>query len=94
LSRYGEAALDHAVERIARAPDQEQRDTLNREVFGIARLVAGGVIPSPLALEALHWAARQMPSYDSRRPWRSAELQKTVQAAFLDGLRHPRRPSA
>jgi hypothetical protein len=92
LSRYGETALDNAVERIVHASDHEQRDTLNREAFGIARLVAGGVIPSPLALEALHWAARQMPSYDSRRPWRAVDLQKTVDTAFLAGLQRPWQP--
>jgi putative DNA primase/helicase len=94
LSTYGEKALDNAIDHIVHALAGEQRDTLNREVYGIARLVAGGVIPSPLALDALHWAARQMQNHNPRRPWRSAELQKAVQAAFLDGLRHPRRPSA
>jgi hypothetical protein len=92
LTRYGEVALDKAVDRIRRAPDSEQRDTLNREVFAIAGLVAGGVIPAALAREALHWAARQMPSYDPRRPWRPVELKKLVDVAFLDGLQHPRRP--
>jgi len=92
LSRYGEGALDNAVDRIVAAPGGEQRQTLNREVFAIAGLVAGGSIGSALALEALHWAARQMPSFDPARPWRSHELKKIIDAAFLDGLTHPRRP--
>jgi putative DNA primase/helicase len=90
LPRYGEVALDNAVNRMIAAPAGAQRDTLNREVFAIAGLVAGGVIPSPLALEALQWAARRMTSHDSHRPWR--ETDKLVNAAFLDGLRHPRQP--
>jgi hypothetical protein len=94
ISRYAETALDRAVDNIIRAPDGQQHDTLNREVFAIAGLVAGGAIPSPLALEALHWAARRMPTLEPRRPWRPTELQKQVQAAFLDGLTHPRRPPA
>jgi hypothetical protein len=92
ISRYAETALDRAVENIIKAPGGRQRDTLNREVFAIAGLVAGGVMPSALALEALQWAARHMVSYDSRRPWRNPD--KLVNAAFLDGLRHPRRPKA
>ena len=93
LSRYGEAALDDAVARITAAPAGQQRDTLNREVFAIGGLVAGGVIGAPSPLDALKWAARQMPSRDPRRPWRADELQKAVHAAFLDGLAHPRRPN-
>jgi bifunctional DNA primase/polymerase-like protein len=92
LSRYGEAALDAAVKAISTAPVGKQRETLNSEAYGIAGLVAGGVIPSPLALEALHWAARRMVTYDSRRPWRVPDLEKIVHAAFIEGLRHPRQP--
>ena len=88
ISRYAETALDRAVNAIAKAPNGAQRDTLNREVYGIASLVAGGVLPSPLALDALHWAARQMPTYS--RPW--GNVGKLVNAAFLDGMHHPRRP--
>jgi hypothetical protein len=93
LSRYGEAALDGAVKAIAAAPDGEQRGTLNREVYAIAGLVAGNVIPSALALEALNWAAAQMRSYDPRRPWRPSELDRAVRDAFMAGLAHPRHPA-
>jgi hypothetical protein len=92
LSRYGELALDSAVKAISTAPAGKQRETLNRECFGIGELVAGAVIPSPLALEALNWAARRMVIYDSRRPWRGGDLAKIVHAAFIDGLQHPRQP--
>jgi putative DNA primase/helicase len=90
ISRYAEAALDRAVGAIIKAPNGQQRDTLNAQVYGIAQLVAGGVIPSPLALDALRWAALQMPVYDPRRPW--LDTDKIVNGAFLDGLHHPRRP--
>jgi putative DNA primase/helicase len=92
LCRYGETALDNAVARITSAPDGQQRETLNREVYGIAQLVAGGLIPSALALESLQWAAQQMRSHDPRRPWRPNDVEKIVHAAFLDGLAHPRQP--
>ena len=92
LSRYAEAALDGAVKAIVSAPAGQQRDTLNREIYGIARLVAGGTMPSGLAIESLQWAGRQLRSYDRRRPWRLAELDKMVRAAFVDGLARPRQP--
>ena len=90
LSRYGEAALDSAVKAIVTAPAGQQHIVLNREAFAIGGLVAGGVIPAALGLEALTWAARQMPSLDANRPWRPRELERQVRDAFLDGQAHPR----
>lgn len=90
LSRYAEVALDRAVEAITKARAGEQHTTLNREAYGVAQLVAGGAVPAGLALEALQWAARRMPSFDARRPWRTPELERQMQAAFLDGLTRPR----
>jgi len=92
LSRFAEAALDAAVKAITSAPDGQQRNTLNREVYSIAGLAGSGVLPTGLAIEALQWAARQLRSYDHRRPWRAAELDKIVRGAFADGLMHPRQP--
>jgi putative DNA primase/helicase len=92
LSRYAEAALDAAVKAITGAPDGQQRDTLNSEIYGIARLVAGGVLPAGLTIESLQWAGRQLRSFDPRRPWRPAELDKIVRGAFADGLVRPRQP--
>ena len=92
LSRFAEAALDAAVKAITSAPDGQQRDTLNREVYSIAGLAGSGVLPTGLAIEALQWAARQLRSYDHRHPWRTAELDKIVRGAFADGLMHPRQP--
>jgi len=90
LSRYGEAALDNAVKRIIEAPSGEQETTLNASAYGIGQLSGGGVIPAGLALDALLWAARRMPSFDSRRPWRPVDLERKVKSAFTDGLREPR----
>jgi hypothetical protein len=92
LDRYAEAALDDAVRAIGTAPDGQQHSTLNREVYSIARIVAGGIMPAGLAIEALMWAARQMRSHDPRRPWRPIELDKMVRTAFTDGLARPRQP--
>jgi putative DNA primase/helicase len=92
LSRYAETALDKAVKAVTSAPEGQQRDTLNREAYSMGGLAAGGCLPAGLALEALLWAARQVRSYDLRRPWRTAELAKIVQSAFADGLVRPRQP--
>jgi hypothetical protein len=94
LSRYAESALDGAVKAIVTAPAGQQHDTLNREVYGIARLVAGGVLPAGLALEALTWGGRQLRSYDAHRPWRQQDVDRAVRDAFADGLARPRQPSA
>ena len=91
LTRYAEASLDNAVAQILNAPAGQQRDTLNREVYSIARLARDGVIPVALAFEALLLAALGMRSYDPHRPWRPIEINKLVRAAFTDGLARARR---
>lgn len=90
LSRYAEAALDNAVSRILKAGPGAQETTLNGEAFGIGQLAGGSVIPPALALDGLLWAARRIPSYDARRPWRPTDLERKVKAAFTDGIREPR----
>jgi hypothetical protein len=93
LSRYGEAAIDGAVDAIVKAPAGQQEATLNRECFSIGQLVGGGVVPAALAEDALKIAAAGMPSYDRRRPWNRRELDRKIQAALFAGMREPRRPA-
>ena len=90
LSHYAEAALDSACRRIIAAPAGEQEATLNAESFAIGTLAGAGAIPADFARRALAWAARQIPDYDPRRRWRAAELERKVERAFTDGMRHPR----
>jgi hypothetical protein len=90
LNPYGKAALERAANAIVKAFNGQQRETLNREAFGIGQLVGGSILPATLALNTLSWAARQMPSYDSRRPWRSHDLNHAINDAFNAGLRQPR----
>jgi hypothetical protein len=92
LSRYAEVALDSAVKRIIEAPAGQQALCLNREAFCIGRLAGAGEISPALALEALRWAASNMPSYEPRRPWRPTEVCRKATDAFCDGLRRPRKP--
>ncbi len=92
LSPYDDTALRNAVSAIINAPAGQQHNTLNREVYSIAQLVAGGSMPAALAIEALLGAAYRLRSFDPRQPWRPAELGKMVRSAFADGLSQPRRP--
>jgi hypothetical protein len=90
LTRYAEVALDGAVKRIFSAGAGIQETTLNTEAYSLGRLAGGNALPATLALEALLCAARAMPSFDHRRPWRATELERKVRTAFTDGLRKPR----
>jgi putative DNA primase/helicase len=94
LSRYGEAALDLAVKAIVSAPAGSQEATLNTQAFGIGQLAGGGEIPVSLALDALGWAAGQMPAHDQFRPWNPKDLLQKIERSVLAGMREPRRASA
>jgi hypothetical protein len=41
-SRYAEAALRNAIARVARAPQGQRNDMLNRETFALIRLARAG----------------------------------------------------
>jgi hypothetical protein len=90
LSPYAEAALDSACRLIRDAADGEQEKTLSRESFSLGTLAGAGAIPEGFARQALLWAARQIISYDSKRPWRPTELEQKVNHAFDAGMRRPR----
>jgi hypothetical protein len=91
INPYGAAAINSAVSYIYTAPQGQQSTTLNREAFGIGTLVGARVLPERIALDALLQAAFAMPTYDRRRPWRRADLERSVKASFDAGIREPRR---
>jgi Bifunctional DNA primase/polymerase, N-terminal len=91
INSYGAAAINGAVRAIYGAPEGQQSTTLNREAFGIGSLVGAGVLPKQVALDALQQAAFAMPTYDRRRPWRRADLGRSVKASFAAGIAEPRR---
>jgi hypothetical protein len=93
LSRYAEAALDDACRKILAAPAGSQEATLNGEAWSIGTLAGAGGIPPDFARRALLYAARQIPSYDPRRLWSPAEIERKVNSAFDAGLRRPREVS-
>jgi len=90
LSPYAAAALDNACRRIVAAPAGEQEATLNGESFAIGTLAGAGAIPTNFARRVLTWAAVQLPSHDRKRPWLQIELERKVERAFNEGVRHPR----
>jgi putative DNA primase/helicase len=87
-TNYGAAALKSAVKRIASAQEGQRNDTLNREAFSIARLVAGGAIEQMRAFDELG-AAATAAGLDE------AEIVATLDSAFNAGELEPRSgPSA
>jgi hypothetical protein len=90
LSPYGEAAVDAACRLIIEAPDGEQEATFNGQAFAIGTLVGAGGLPAGFARRALLWAARQVRSYDARRPWRPVDIEHKIERAFDQGMRQPR----
>lgn len=82
--------LDLTATLSSLAPTGAQRDILNKEAYSIGRLVGAGEMPAHVALDLLTWAAGKVPSADPRRPWRADETRKIIEAAFVDGQRHPR----
>ena len=56
-SRYGRAALQHAAERVARAPSGARNAALNAEAYSVARLVAAGLLDGQEVADTLAAAA-------------------------------------
>jgi putative DNA primase/helicase len=83
-----QTALDQACARIRTAPDGQKHDTLNREVFSVATLVAARLLAEADAYRALEAAVAILIRHsdaDPQRTWRS------FNKAFADGLGAPRR---
>ena len=89
LCEYSAAALRSAAKKILAAPNGAQEVTLNGESYSIGRLAGAGVVPTELALDILLTAARAIPSYDRRRPWRVHEVEMKVRRAFVRGTTKP-----
>jgi len=89
LSRYGEAALSNACDRIVRAHNGSQELTINAEAFSIGRLAGAGAVPAIFALHALQYAAQRCASYDGSRPWDGSQLSEKVRRSFDAGMASP-----
>ena len=88
--RYARVALQRACEAIELAPVGQQNQTLNREAFGIGRLIGAGLMPRGLAIDCLVYSGTMMRNAIGRRPWHEREIQWKVVRAIRDGELHPR----
>ena len=57
--RYALAALRHASDRAASAPQGRRNDTLNAETFSLTRFMADGALAAAEIATAMAYAARQ-----------------------------------
>jgi hypothetical protein len=84
-SRYGLAALEAELLKIRSAPEGRRNETLNRSVFKLAQLVAGGQLElSQLEAEA---TAVALASGLGEK-----EAEDTIASAITAGFRRPRGP--
>lgn len=81
--KYGESAVAKACEAIRSAGPGTRNETLNKEAFSLAQLVAGGALDSGSARRALEGAARAagLPV---------GEIRKTLASAWQAGKKKPR----
>ena len=86
-SRYGLAALDAEVGRVATAPVGQRNDTLVRAAFRCGQLAAGGEL-DPV------YAARQLAVAAQRAGLDQAEIGATIRSGMTAGAQHPRRSAA
>jgi len=84
---YGEAALKRACRTIARSSVGDRGDTLNKEAFSIAQLVAGGVIAEHVAMDRLSAAAKAA-------DLKTDETTRTLASAMAAGKQQPRQAPA
>src|SRR5229473_1282219 len=80
---YALAALTGACEAIGSAHEGERNETLNREAFGIAQLVAGDLLDRVKAEAALESAAEAC-------GLNAPEIRATLRSAFGGGEKNPR----
>lgn len=85
LDAYAQRALDAEVRRVLMAPEGTRNHTLNEAAFNLFQLVAGGVLDSVTAFDALYMAGRGC-GLDER------EIHNTIRSGAEAGSRFPRRP--
>ena len=82
-SRYAAAALRGELDRVLDAPVGQRNHTLNTAAFALGQLVATGLIPDTLAVDALAHAARATGLGQQ-------EAAATIASGLTAGARHPR----
>jgi hypothetical protein len=84
---YGRSALESELEVLLRAQPGERNEALNRSVFRLAQLVAGGQLPA----DRVERSARQAAVMLGLEP---VETAATFRSALVAGRRFPRLPRA
>jgi hypothetical protein len=90
--RYAAAALEGACSATATATVGCQADTLDRQGYGIGRLIAGKVIAGAEGRAALIAAGRRMPNARGKRPWTEEEIAFRIDRAIRQAANNPRVP--
>jgi hypothetical protein len=90
MSPYATAAIAGACRAILDAPDGRQRATLNREGFAMGTLIGAAGAPEEFVRYVLRQVGRQMHNYDPARLWLEDQIDRIVDDAVTDGMRHPR----
>ena len=92
--RYSRAALQRACEAIEAAPPGQQDQTLNREAYGIGRLIGAGLMPRQFAINSLITYGMSMTNQPGRPRWRECEVIEKVERAVRAGEQNPREVAA
>jgi hypothetical protein len=87
---YVQAAVDGELDSIRKATDGSQENTLNKAAFSLGQLVGAGSLDFHTIKDSLTSAGLDMPSYNPRRQWSGAEIEKKVERGLNDGMREPR----
>ncbi len=86
MTPYGRAALDQEAQKVARAPEGERNEQLNRTAFSIGQLTAGGHVCEIEARERLSAAALDAGLH-------APEIDKTLDSGIRAGIEKPRGPA-
>jgi hypothetical protein len=86
-TRYGLAALESELGRLAVAPEGTRNDTLVRAAFRAGQLVAGGQLDA-------HHAHDQLEAVALRIGLGANETEATIESGMTAGAHQPRRPAA
>jgi len=89
-SAYGIKAIEDEVDRVMAAKLGQQHEALLQGGFRIGQLVGARDVEAAGALRLLDWLGRNLPTLDATRPWREGEARRTLEEAYLAGMRKPR----
>lgn len=87
-TKYGHSAIENAINKISIASEGERNNTLNRETYGIAQLVASGEISKEDSL----FIPINLMTAATRLGLPEDEINRTITSAWHSGKNNPRIP--